>query len=161
MADLQSPKDRITLRNGYGIPCLGFGTWKMPDGEVGIDAVHQLFMTGIAISTRRHLRQRGHGRQGARLGRHIARGPVHHHEGVEHRSRLRCDAQGVRGIACQAAPHYVDLYLTPLARCAGRRGRMAAHEPGDVAGARDALPGRPSARYRHEPTSSPTIWSRS
>ena len=36
MADLQSPKDRITLRNGYGIPCLGFGTWKMPDGEVGI-----------------------------------------------------------------------------------------------------------------------------
>ena len=27
MADLQSPKDRITLRNGYGIPCLGFGTW--------------------------------------------------------------------------------------------------------------------------------------
>ena len=41
MADLQSPKDRITLRNGYGIPCLGFGTWKMPDGEVGIDAVHQ------------------------------------------------------------------------------------------------------------------------
>ena len=46
MADLQSPKDRITLRNGYGIPCLGFGTWKMPDGEVGIDAVHQALHDG-------------------------------------------------------------------------------------------------------------------
>ena len=46
MADLQSPKDRITLRNGYGIPCLGFGTWKMPDGEVGIEAVHQALHDG-------------------------------------------------------------------------------------------------------------------
>ena len=53
MADLQSPKDRITLRNGYGIPCLGFGTWKMPMGKWGSMPFIRLFMTGIAISTRR------------------------------------------------------------------------------------------------------------
>ena len=46
MADLQSPQDKITLRNGYGVPCIGFGTWKMPDGEVGIDAVHQALANG-------------------------------------------------------------------------------------------------------------------
>lgn len=46
MADLQSPQDKITLRNGYGVPCIGFGTWKMPDGEVGIDAVHQALADG-------------------------------------------------------------------------------------------------------------------
>ena len=28
MADLQSPQDKITLRNGYGVPCIGFGPGK-------------------------------------------------------------------------------------------------------------------------------------
>lgn len=43
---LQSVSDTITLRNGYGIPCVGFGTYKMPDGEVGIEAVHQALADG-------------------------------------------------------------------------------------------------------------------
>ena len=46
MAELLSPKDTIALRNGSEIPCIGFGTWKMPDGEVGIDAVHQALADG-------------------------------------------------------------------------------------------------------------------
>ncbi len=46
MAHLESVQDRITLRNGYGIPCVGFGTWKMPDGEVGLDALHQALADG-------------------------------------------------------------------------------------------------------------------
>ena len=46
MANLQSPRDTIALRNGYEIPCIGFGTWKMPDGETGLEAVHQALSDG-------------------------------------------------------------------------------------------------------------------
>lgn len=46
MAELQSVKDRIELRNGYGIPCVGFGTWKMAEGETGLEALHQALADG-------------------------------------------------------------------------------------------------------------------
>ncbi|MDO5522153.1 MAG: aldo/keto reductase [bacterium] len=31
--------DTFTLRNGYGIPCIGFGTWQTPDGCTAVSAV--------------------------------------------------------------------------------------------------------------------------
>lgn len=46
MADLQSAQDAITLRNGYEIPCIGFGTWKMPEDEKGSESVHQALADG-------------------------------------------------------------------------------------------------------------------
>ena len=46
MAELQSARDRIELRNGYGIPCVGFGTWKMPEGDIGREAIHQALHDG-------------------------------------------------------------------------------------------------------------------
>jgi diketogulonate reductase-like aldo/keto reductase len=30
---------KITLSNGYKIPCLGFGTWQTPDGQTAIEAI--------------------------------------------------------------------------------------------------------------------------
>lgn len=46
MTDLQSPKDCINLRNGNGIPCIGFGTWKVPEGTTGVEAIHQALHDG-------------------------------------------------------------------------------------------------------------------
>lgn len=43
---MDSAKDTITLRNGYEIPCIGFGTWKMPKDKKGVDAVHQALADG-------------------------------------------------------------------------------------------------------------------
>ena len=36
MARLESAKDRIELRNGTGVPCVGFGTWELPEGDAGL-----------------------------------------------------------------------------------------------------------------------------
>ena len=38
--------DRFVLANGVGIPCLGFGTWKIPDGEETIQAVSTALKAG-------------------------------------------------------------------------------------------------------------------
>ncbi|OUO88907.1 aldo/keto reductase [Gordonibacter sp. An230] len=46
MARLESVKDRIELRNGTGVPCVGFGTWKLPEGEAGLDALGQALADG-------------------------------------------------------------------------------------------------------------------
>ena len=46
MADLQHPGEKIILRNGYGIPCVGFGTWKLPNDELGQTAVCQSIRDG-------------------------------------------------------------------------------------------------------------------
>ena len=37
---MNGPHDTFVLRNGYEIPCIGFGTWKMPDGQEAIDAIN-------------------------------------------------------------------------------------------------------------------------
>ena len=31
--------DTFTLKNGVGIPCVGFGTWQTPDGDVAVNSV--------------------------------------------------------------------------------------------------------------------------
>jgi diketogulonate reductase-like aldo/keto reductase len=36
---MESLKDTFTLKNGVGIPCVGFGTWQTPSGEVCVDSV--------------------------------------------------------------------------------------------------------------------------
>lgn len=46
MSDLQSCQDRIILRNGYGVPCIGFGTWKVPNDETGEAAACQATKDG-------------------------------------------------------------------------------------------------------------------
>lgn len=41
-----SLNDRFVLANGVGIPCIGFGTWKIPDGEETIQAVDAALKAG-------------------------------------------------------------------------------------------------------------------
>ena len=36
---MQKLTDTFTLSNGYKIPCIGYGTWQMPDGEEATSAV--------------------------------------------------------------------------------------------------------------------------
>lgn len=45
---MQSINDAITLNNGYKIPCVGYGTWKMPSGDEGVDAVVAALEAGYA-----------------------------------------------------------------------------------------------------------------
>ena len=46
MARLESAKDRIELRNGTGVPCVGFGTWELPEGDAGLGALRQALADG-------------------------------------------------------------------------------------------------------------------
>lgn len=43
---MNSPHDTFVLRNGYEIPCIGFGTWKMPEGRETVDAILTAFDAG-------------------------------------------------------------------------------------------------------------------
>ena len=36
---LKSLTDTYTLSNGVEIPCIGFGTWQTPDGDVAVSSV--------------------------------------------------------------------------------------------------------------------------
>ena len=36
---MHSLHDKIQLNNGYEIPCLGFGTWQIPDGGAAVSAI--------------------------------------------------------------------------------------------------------------------------
>ena len=38
--------DVFTLGNDYKIPCLGFGTWQIPDGNTAVTAVRKALETG-------------------------------------------------------------------------------------------------------------------
>jgi diketogulonate reductase-like aldo/keto reductase len=38
--------DRFKLRNGVGIPCIGYGTWRVPSGETGVDSVKTAISVG-------------------------------------------------------------------------------------------------------------------
>ena len=42
---MKSLQDKYILRNGVEVPCIGFGTWKMPD-EVAENAVKAAIDTG-------------------------------------------------------------------------------------------------------------------
>lgn len=43
---MNNVKDTFKLNNGYKIPCIGFGTWKNPDGETAIEAVKAALTAG-------------------------------------------------------------------------------------------------------------------
>ena len=38
--------DSFILNNGYKIPCIGFGTWQIPDGETAVSAVKVALESG-------------------------------------------------------------------------------------------------------------------
>ena len=38
--------DRFKLNNGYGMPCIGYGSWKTPDGETAVAAVRSAIEAG-------------------------------------------------------------------------------------------------------------------
>ncbi|WP_320123016.1 aldo/keto reductase [uncultured Sphaerochaeta sp.] len=39
-------KDKIKMKNGYGIPCVGYGTWQTPDGETARSVVKKAIELG-------------------------------------------------------------------------------------------------------------------
>lgn len=46
MKNFSSLSDTLTLNNGYKIPCIGFGTWQTPDGEVATKSVKDAISLG-------------------------------------------------------------------------------------------------------------------
>jgi diketogulonate reductase-like aldo/keto reductase len=43
---MDKPTDKYSLSNGHEIPCLGFGTWQIQDGEAAISSVLAALRTG-------------------------------------------------------------------------------------------------------------------
>ncbi|MGM9974544.1 MAG: aldo/keto reductase [Clostridiaceae bacterium] len=43
---MKSLSDTFTLLNGVKIPCVGFGTWRTPDGEVAVSSVKEALKVG-------------------------------------------------------------------------------------------------------------------
>ena len=43
---MKNLSDSFVLANGVKIPCVGFGTWKTPDGEVAVSAVKEALRVG-------------------------------------------------------------------------------------------------------------------
>lgn len=43
---MQSPRDTFTLNNGVQIPCIGFGMWQTPDGDVAVNSVLEALAAG-------------------------------------------------------------------------------------------------------------------
>ncbi|NLG87748.1 MAG: aldo/keto reductase [Clostridiaceae bacterium] len=43
---MKSLKDCYTMHNGVCIPCIGFGTWQIPDGEAAVSAVKTALSVG-------------------------------------------------------------------------------------------------------------------
>ncbi|HBE77971.1 MAG TPA: aldo/keto reductase [Firmicutes bacterium] len=43
---MKSLTDSYTLNNGYKIPCIGFGTYQIPDDDIGISSVHTAIING-------------------------------------------------------------------------------------------------------------------
>jgi diketogulonate reductase-like aldo/keto reductase len=44
--DMKKLTDTYTLNNGVKIPCIGYGTWQTPNGDVAIKAVEEAIKTG-------------------------------------------------------------------------------------------------------------------
>lgn len=47
--EMNSLKDTFRLRNGVGIPCMGFGTFKMPDGDIAVNSVKEALKMGYRL----------------------------------------------------------------------------------------------------------------
>ena len=43
---MKSLTDSYTLSNGVAIPCVGFGTWQMPDGKAAVYSVKAAIVAG-------------------------------------------------------------------------------------------------------------------
>ena len=43
---MKSLEDTFQLHNGVTIPCVGFGTWQIPDGQVAVSAVREALAVG-------------------------------------------------------------------------------------------------------------------
>ncbi len=43
---MRNLSDTFDLNNGYKIPCIGFGTWQTPDGDIAAEAVKKAIDTG-------------------------------------------------------------------------------------------------------------------
>lgn len=46
MNNFKDPSDTFTLSNGSKIPCIGYGTWRTPDGETAVRVVKTALETG-------------------------------------------------------------------------------------------------------------------
>ena len=43
---MKSERDTYRLLNGVEIPCIGFGTWQTPDGDVAVNSVKCAIQAG-------------------------------------------------------------------------------------------------------------------
>ena len=43
---MKAISDTYTLANGIAIPCVGFGTWQVPDGDAVVSAVSSALELG-------------------------------------------------------------------------------------------------------------------
>ena len=43
---MKKPSDCFTLSNNVQIPCIGFGTWQTPDGDVAYESVKAAIKAG-------------------------------------------------------------------------------------------------------------------
>lgn len=44
--ELQNKQSPVLLKNGVGIPCIGYGTWQTPDGETAAESVRMALEAG-------------------------------------------------------------------------------------------------------------------
>lgn len=108
----QALGDTYTLANGVEIPVIGFGTWKLPNDDVGVEAVRTAIETGY-----RHIDTAAAYRNEPSVGEGIRRSgiardelfvttkldnPDHGYEATKHAFESSLEALGL---------DYVDLYL--------------------------------------------------
>lgn len=110
--DFKSLSDSYRLKNSVQIPCIGFGTWLMPNDEIGVAAVKKAVEVGYrhidtaAVykneeSVREGIRQSGIPREEIFITTKLAN-PEHGYE-----STLRAFAESLERLGTD----YVDLYL--------------------------------------------------
>lgn len=68
---MKSLTDTFCMYNGAKIPCIGFGTWQSPDGEIAINAVQKAIETGY-----RHIDTAAAYRNEGSVGEGIARSGI-------------------------------------------------------------------------------------
>ena len=109
---MYSPKDVYTLNNGVTIPCIGFGMWQTPDGDVAVQATKD----AIALGYRHIDTAAGYGNE-ASVGKGIRESGIAREE-IFVTSKLGNDMHGydntMRAFEDSMAKldmDYMDLYL--------------------------------------------------